>query len=503
MVVRDYELLTLHEVRVPSTAAYICLPNYHYTAAERVFRISWQHRADSLGRWDARTMASLSNWITTLIKLKKYEEATKTCRAALSTLKDPDESPYYIIMKCNLAACLVLSKQKEEASKVLDYLRQRHMLVRFDIAAEAYFEALSMTCRTGRDCMVLRESDDRVPDMVRVYNYTTQGNDRNAAESERKPLLDPSNLPSRSENIFSTRLSKTINSHTVQHCLHSLRRTASLLWRSSQVNRLASTTVSLETDVPQEVDARLDSFIASTSPAVRKSLAALVDAFELKVDQHATEQQVAENSNTIVRPDTPGPPTAQAIPMLPVAQPPPESQVVRAYTRPSLDPKLLESRVFQAAPNSQGTGMSVSGPLHGPTHVRMEAMLKPQVGAPMFVQTPKQHDKQLVSSTTVNPIQKPQATDENSKVKAWLEHQKANLPIPDMFSTADPPSSPTDAMIGLTYRTNDTIGSSVNLSTFAFDLVNLIHDYSKSPTSSPRTYFQLLRGRLAALSRSR
>lgn len=78
----------------------------------------------------------------------------------------------------------------------------------------------------------------------------------------------------------------------------------------------------------------------------------------------------------------------------------------------------------------------------------------------MFVQTPKQHDKQLVSSTTVNPIQKPQATDENSKVKAWLEHQKANLPIPDIFSTADPPSSPTDAMIGLTYRTNDTIGSS-------------------------------------------
>lgn len=268
MVVRDYELLTLHEVRVPSTAAYICLPNYHYTAAERVFRISWQHRADSLGRRDARTMASLSNWITTLIKLKKYEEATKTCRAALSTLKDPDESPYYIIMKCNLAACLVLSKQKEEASKVLDYLRQRHMLVRFDIAAEAYFEALSMTCRTGRDCMVLRESDDRVPGMVRVYNYTTQGNDRNAAESERKPLLDPSNLPSRSENIFSTRLSKTINSHTVQHCLHSLRRTASLLWRPSQVNRPASTTVSLETDVPQEVDARLDSFIASTSPAV-------------------------------------------------------------------------------------------------------------------------------------------------------------------------------------------------------------------------------------------
>lgn len=206
MVVRDYELLTLREVRVPSTPAYICLPNYHYAAAERVFRISWQHRADSHGPWDARTMASLNNWITTLIKLKKYGEAAKACRAALSTLKDPDESPYFLIMKCNLAACLVLSKQKEEASKVLDYLRQRHMLVQFDIAAEAYFEALSMTCRTGRDCMVLRESDDRAPGMVRVYNYTTQGSDRNTVEGERK-----------------SRLSKTINFHRVRHCLRSLR----------------------------------------------------------------------------------------------------------------------------------------------------------------------------------------------------------------------------------------------------------------------------------------
>ena len=124
-------------------------------------------------------------------------------------------------------------------------------------------------------------------------------------------------------------------------------------------------------------------------------------------------------------------------------------------------------------------------------------------GAPMFVQTPKQHDEQLVSSTTVNPVQKPQATDENSKVKAWLDHQKANPPIPDMSPMADPSPSPTDAMIGLTYRTNDTIGSSVSLSTFAFDLMKLIHDYSKSLISSPRTCFQLLRGRVAALSRSR
>jgi hypothetical protein len=503
MVARDYELLTLREVRVPSTPAYICLPEYHYTAAEQVFRINWQHRADSLGPWDARTMASLNNWITTLIKLKKYGEAAKACRAALNTLKDPDESPYFIIMKCNLAACLVLSKQKEEASKLLDYLRQRHMLVRFDIAAQAYFEALSMTCRTGRDCMVLRESDDRVPGMVRIYNYTTQGNDRNTIEGERKSHLDQDNLPSRSDNIFSARLSKTINSHTVQHCLRSLRRTTSLLWRSSQVNQLTSTAVSLETDVPQEADARLNSFIASTSPAIRKSLAALVDAFELKVDQHATEQQVAENSSTIVRPDTPRPPVTQADPRPPVTQSPPESQVFRAYTGPPLDQKLLESRVSQTAPNPQGTKMSASGPSHGPTQIQMEATLKPRVGVPMFVQTPKQHDKQLVSSTTVIPVQKPQATDGSSKVKAWLEHQKANLPIPGMFPTADPPPSPTDAMIGLTHRTNDTIGSSVSLSTFAFDLVNLIHDYSKSPTSSPRTCFQLLCGQVAALSRSR
>jgi hypothetical protein len=503
MVVRDYELLTLREVRVPSTPAYICLPDYHYAAAEQVFRINWQHRANSLGPWDARTMASLNNWITTLIKLKKYGEAAKACRAALNTLKDPDESPYLIIMKCNLAACLVLSKQKEEASKVLDYLRQRHMLVQFDIAAEAYFEALSMTCRTGRDCMVLRESDDRAPGMVRIYNYTTQGNGRNTVEGERKSHLDQDNLPSRSENIFSARLSKTINSHTVQPCLRFLRRTASLLWRPSQINRLTSTAVSLETDVPQEADARLDSFIASTSPAIRKSLAALVDAFELKVDQHATEQQVAEISSTIVRPDTPGPPIAQAAPRPPVTQSPPESQVFQAYTRPPLDQELLESRVSQAAPKSQGTGMNASGPSHGPTHIRMEATLKPRVDTPIFVQTHKRHDKQLVSSTTVNPVQKPQATDENSKVKAWLEHQKANLPIPDMFSMADPPSSPTDAMIGLTYRTNDTVGSSVSLSTVVFELMNLIHDYSKSLTSSLRTCFQLLRGRVAAPSRCR
>jgi hypothetical protein len=501
MVVRDYELLTLREVRVPSTPAYICLPDYHYTAAERVFRISWQHRADSFGPLDARTMASLNNWITTLIKLKKYGEAAKACRAALNTLKGPDESPYFIIMKCNLAACLVLSKQKEEASKVLDYLRQRHMLVRFDIAAEAYFEALSMTCRAGRDCMVLRESDDRAPGMVRVYNYTTQGNDRNTVEGERKSLVDQDNLPRRSENIFSARLSKTINSHKVQHCLRSLRRTASLLWRPPQINRLASTAVSLETDVPQEADARLDSFIASTSPAIRKSLAALVDAFELNVDQHATKQQVTENSSTIVRPDTPGLPIAQAAPRPPVTRSPQESEVFRAYTRPSLNQNLLESRVSQAAPKPQGTGMSASSLSHGPTHIRMEATLKPRVGAPMFVQTPKQHDKQPVSSTIVNPAQKPQATDE--KVEAWLGHQKATPPIPNMVSMASPQSSPTDAMIGLTYRTNDTIRSSVSPSTFAFDLMNLIHDYSKSPTSSPRTCFQLLCGRVAALSRSR
>lgn len=132
----------------------------------------------------------------------------------------------------------------------------------------------------------------------------------------------------------------------------------------------------------------------------------------------------------------------------------------------------------------------------------MEATLKPGVGAPMFVQKPKQHNKQLVSGTTVNPVQKPQNIDESSKVEAWLERQKVNLPIPDMSSMAEPPPSPIDAMIGLTYRTNDTIGSSVSLSTFAFDLMDLIHDYSKSPTSSPRTCFQLLRGRVAAPTRS-
>ena len=480
MVVRD-ELLTLREVRKPSTPAYICLPDYQYTAAERVFRMSCQRRAASLGFWDARTMASLNNWITTLIKLKEYGEAAEVCRRLLDTLQNRDDSPYFIIMKCNLAACLVLSKQKEESGKVLDYLRQRHMLVQFDIAAEAYFEALSMTCRTGSDCMVLRDSDDRAPGVVRIYDYTTQANDQNTAELKRKSLLDQDNLICRSENIFSVRLSKSIKSNKVQRFLHSLRRTASPLLRSSQNHQLSSTTVSLEPDAPQEADARLVSW-ASASPANRKSLAALVDAFKFEVGHHATEQQVAENSSTIVHLDIPRPPTAQAAPRPPVTHPSPESQVFRAYGRPPLDQKLLESRVSQAAPKPQATGMSASGSFHRLSQIRMEATLKPQVDAPIFVQRPEQHNKQIVSSTTVNLSQRRQGTYGNPMVEAWLEYQKTNPPIPDMFPIGGTPSSPADAMIGLTYRTIDTVGSSVRRSTCAFGLMNLIHCCSKSPT---------------------
>jgi hypothetical protein len=480
MVVRDYELLTLREVREPSTPAYICLPSYQYAAAERVFRISSQQRAASLGFWDARTIASLNNWVTTLIKLKEYGRAAEKCRKMLNALQDRDESPYFIIMKCNLAACLVLSKQKEESVKVLDYLRERHMLVQFDIAVEAYFEALSMTCRTGHNCMVLRESDDRAPGVVRIYDYVTQGNDQITVRDERKPLLDQKNLPYRSENTFSARLSK---SHRVQQIIYSLRRTTSLLLRPSQIRRFASTTLSLETDIQQEAAARLDSFIATPSPADRKSLAALVDAFEFGLNQHATEQQVAENFGTTVHLDTLRLLTAKAAPWPPVTQSLPESQVFQAYSRPSWDQKLLESRVSQAGPTPGGTGMSPFDLSHRPYHIGTEATLKARVDAPRVVHGPGQHNnKQLVSSTTENPSRRPQAFHGNLMVEAWLECQKAIPPVPDMSPRGGPPSNLADATIGLTYRTIDTTGSSVRRSTFAFGFMNLIHDCSKSPT---------------------
>lgn len=120
-------------------------------------------------------MASLNNLIITKIKLQCFTEAENLCREALARMTDKlaRRDPSYLCVLCNLSACLFLSDQRDEAENLFDDLRYLTDSIRLD-PVKGFFEVLALVRLTHSDCLVLRESNDGVQDLVKVDDYATQ-----------------------------------------------------------------------------------------------------------------------------------------------------------------------------------------------------------------------------------------------------------------------------------------------------------------------------------------
>jgi hypothetical protein len=140
-----------------------------------VFTFKWRQRRLERGPLDYWTVASLNNLIITKIKLQRFTEAENLCREALAQTTDKlaRRDPSYLCILCNLSACLFLSGQRDEAENLFDDLRYLTDSIRLD-PVKGFFEVLALVRLTHSDCLVLRESNDGVQDLVKVDDYATQ-----------------------------------------------------------------------------------------------------------------------------------------------------------------------------------------------------------------------------------------------------------------------------------------------------------------------------------------
>lgn len=159
----------------PTSPAWYCSSREAYVRAEAVFAFKWQQRRLERGPWDYWTVASLNNLIITKIKLQCFTEAENLCREALAQTTDKlaRRDPSYLCVRCNLCACLFLSDQRDEAENLFDDLRYLTDSIRLD-PVKGFFEVLALVRLTHSDCLVLRESNDGVQDLVKVDDYATQ-----------------------------------------------------------------------------------------------------------------------------------------------------------------------------------------------------------------------------------------------------------------------------------------------------------------------------------------
>jgi hypothetical protein len=159
----------------PTSPAWLCSSRNAYVRAEAVFTVKWRQRRLERGPWDYWTVASLNNLIITKIKLQRFTEAENLCREALAQTTDKlaRRNPSYLCVRCNLCACLFLSDQRDEAENLFDDLRYLTESIRLD-PVKGFFEVLALVRLTHSDCLVLRESNDGVQDLVKVDDYATQ-----------------------------------------------------------------------------------------------------------------------------------------------------------------------------------------------------------------------------------------------------------------------------------------------------------------------------------------
>ena len=159
----------------PTSPAWYCSSREAYVRAEAVFAFKWRQRRLERGPWDYWTVASLNNLIITKIKLQCFTEAENLCREALAQTTDnlDRRDPSYLCVRCNLCACLFLSDQRDEAENLFDDLRYLTDSIRLD-PVKGFFEVLALVRLTHSDCLVLRESNDGVQDLVKVDDYATQ-----------------------------------------------------------------------------------------------------------------------------------------------------------------------------------------------------------------------------------------------------------------------------------------------------------------------------------------
>lgn len=160
--------------RYPRGPAYACSTEKDYRIAEDTYRLAYQSRSEAHdGLYASMTIIIFNNWITSLTKLRRHDEAEAQWRSKLQSMEasSMQESPCFVYVQCNLATSLYLSGHLPAAEELFYTIRARQDVLADDLATR-FFEVLSLVRLTKDDCLVFRECSAKVPGLIPVKDYT-------------------------------------------------------------------------------------------------------------------------------------------------------------------------------------------------------------------------------------------------------------------------------------------------------------------------------------------